>query len=171
MGSEHAGPCEKVFACRTCQGIVADGEPGLCEVRLANIVRRVRFTHARRHPARFDGVGVDIWPKNGDGEGQYHILKLTFPVCLHGLPLSLRPQQIVQVGRNASADAGTQEDEAVRPLNERCQYVWRQYIGGEDVRYAIVGIRTWFSIADANTVNHSVEMAQPIHLLRDGSHL
>src|SRR4051794_11574106 len=95
----------EVLARRQRQRVVADGEPSLRHMGLAHVIRRIRASHARWHPAGFQGIGADLRPAPRNREGEKHIVQLALRIGLRPLPGSLTPQNIVEVGLRAVVHA------------------------------------------------------------------
>src|SRR5262249_36648725 len=86
------------------RGIAADGEPGLSQMPLFEVVGSVRATHLRRDPSRVDGVAQHLRPAARDGEGERNQVELALGVGLAGVPAASDPVDVVEIVVGAYGD-------------------------------------------------------------------
>ena len=76
-------------------------------------------------------------PAARDGEGDQHVAQLAVGIGRGAVPGAPSPGEIVEIGARAAVHAGTQIDEAIRPLDQRRQDIGREDIDGEDLRQSV----------------------------------
>ncbi len=148
--------------------IVTNRKPNLGAMSGIEIIRRSRSSHFGRHPTGFQRIRENARPAPCDRERQQHIMQLGVGVCLLPLPRTVFPSQVLQACITASVEAGTQVHETLRSVNQRSQDVRSERVHGKDMRQAVFGLdAARLSIPDPGIVDHCVERAEGVDLLRD----
>jgi hypothetical protein len=93
-------------------------------------------------------------------------------VRLHSVPWSLYPVDVVQAVVPAAPHPTAQIDQPLGPVHQGCQQIRREHVDREQMGVAIHRRDpSRFAVAVAGVVDHRVEPAQPVRLLRDRSRL
>ena len=133
-------------------GVISGGGPDLGQVGLIDIVGRARAAHPGRHPAGLQRVREDAGPTPGNGEGERRIMELALGIGRRAVAATLFPEDVVEIGVGVVMHAGTEIDEAFRPLDQRGQNVGRQCVDREDMRQTIGCDAMALPIADSGIV-------------------
>ena len=151
--------------------VVADGQPGLREMALLDVIGGARTAHPRRHPSRGERIRQHIGPAPGDAKRQQHVMQLAVRVGLAAVPPSVGPLRVVQVRAAAGVHAGTEIDQPAGPAHQRGQHVRRQHVDRPKLAQAVLGLdAVRLAVADANIVDHRVEASAPVCLIGDVAH-
>ena len=153
------------------RGILADGEPGLGEVPLVEVVGRAGAAHLRRNPSRVDGVARHVRPAARDGERERGEVELAVGVGLAGVPLPSGPVDVVERSAALAVHPAAQVDQAVRTVDPRRQHVGSEDVHGQGPRVTL-GRRVPRGLEiDAGVVDDGVHAAEGVDLVGDGARL
>ena len=143
--------------------VFAGGEPSLCEVTLFEVAGCVCAAHFCRHPAGFKGVGEDIRPEAGEGEGQQYIVELCVRVGTTAVPGTVLPGEVGQSLFAFSVQLGADIDQATGFGHEGGKGIRCQGVDLQDLGQAIGGELTGLLlVSDRGIVDHGVEGAESV---------
>src|SRR5450432_1939224 len=163
---------KEILACDECLRIVADSQPDLGAMPLIQIVRRSGAAHLGRNPPRLKSVRKNVRPTACHCKCQQDAVQLAIRISLRPPPWPLLPREILQAVVAVLVESRTQVHQTLRSLNQSCQNVRRQCVDGKYMWQTILSRHApGFLISNRGVMNHSIEPAQLIHLLRHGAGL